>query len=77
MDNDFEARIRTRAYELWEKDASPEGVADEYWERALRQLAAEGVIGQDAATTPKDQSAKHRLAEPIPDEPEPTGPLPP
>ena len=29
-----EARIRERAYLLWEADGCPEGRADEYWERA-------------------------------------------
>ncbi|MDH6149513.1 MULTISPECIES: DUF2934 domain-containing protein [Paraburkholderia] len=34
MDNDSrEEKIRARAYELWEKDGSPEGRADEYWEK--------------------------------------------
>ena len=29
-----EHRIRERAYHLWEADGSPEGRAQEYWERA-------------------------------------------
>jgi hypothetical protein len=36
-----EEKIRVRAYELWEKDGSPEGRADEYWEQARAQIDEE------------------------------------
>jgi hypothetical protein len=36
-----EQRIRERAYELWQQDGAPEGRADEYWEKAQRQVLAE------------------------------------
>lgn len=56
MDQDLEARIRTRAYHIWENDPSPEGKADEHWEEARRQIEAEGAA--DAAQQePTDQSA--------------------
>jgi hypothetical protein len=71
MDQTLEARIRTRAYELWEKDASPEGKADEYWERALHQIDAED--GTVQGTPAEDQSAKRRRADPIPDPSESAG----
>lgn len=42
MENEsLEEQIRARAYELWEKDGSPEGRADEYWERARTLVEAE------------------------------------
>ncbi|WP_133663965.1 DUF2934 domain-containing protein [Paraburkholderia sp. BL10I2N1] len=42
MDNaSREEKIRVRAYELWEKDGSPEGRADEYWEQARAQIEDE------------------------------------
>ncbi|CAB3795452.1 hypothetical protein LMG28614_04178 [Paraburkholderia ultramafica] len=42
MDNvSQEEKIRVRAYELWEKDGSPEGRADEYWEQARIQIDEE------------------------------------
>ena len=42
MDNvSREDKIRVRAYELWEKDGSPEGRADEYWEQARAQIEDE------------------------------------
>ncbi|BCZ81703.1 hypothetical protein PTKU64_53780 [Paraburkholderia terrae] len=33
-----EEQIRTLAFYLWEKDGSPEGRAEEYWEKARQQL---------------------------------------
>ncbi|WP_312893011.1 DUF2934 domain-containing protein [Paraburkholderia podalyriae] len=33
--------MRARAFELWEKDGSPEGRADEYWEQARAQIEDE------------------------------------
>ncbi|CAB3809129.1 DUF2934 domain-containing protein [Paraburkholderia fynbosensis] len=42
MDNvSREEKIRIRAYELWEKDGSPDGRADEYWEQARAQIEEE------------------------------------
>lgn len=42
MENELiEQQIRARAYELWEKDGSPEGRDDEYWERARALVEAE------------------------------------
>ncbi|MBC8748567.1 MULTISPECIES: DUF2934 domain-containing protein [Paraburkholderia] len=42
MDNDSrEEKVRVRAYQLWEKDGSPEGRADEYWEQARIQIDEE------------------------------------
>src|SRR5579871_3950120 len=39
---DFMQRVRERAYLMWEREGSPEGRADEYWERAweLESMAA-------------------------------------
>ena len=36
-----EEQIRTLAFYLWEKDGSPEGRSEEYWEKARAQLAAD------------------------------------
>ncbi|TCK32696.1 DUF2934 family protein [Paraburkholderia sp. BL8N3] len=35
-----EDEIRSRAYRLWLEAGSPEGRAEEFWERARMQLAA-------------------------------------
>lgn len=36
-----ESQIRTRAYELWERDGSPEEGAERYWHLASSQLDQE------------------------------------
>jgi hypothetical protein len=48
-----EEQIRTVAFYLWEQDGSPEGRADEYWEKARQQLglAAETQNGHAGDTT--------------------------
>lgn len=43
-----EEKIRELAYQLWERDGSPEGKDDEYWHAAKELLADEGeVAGND------------------------------
>ncbi|WP_419728999.1 DUF2934 domain-containing protein [Lichenicola sp.] len=37
-----DARIRERAYHLWEADGRPHGRHDEYWERASELIGMEG-----------------------------------
>jgi hypothetical protein len=61
-----EARIRERAYHLWEQDGSPEGRADEYWEKARKQVVAEG--GDEPAPVSADQSKKRTLEDAVPQE---------
>ena len=58
MDNDLEARIRTRAYQLWENDPSPDSNAEKHWEEARRQIEAEGDDAQDSPELSADQSAE-------------------
>lgn len=56
MDSDLEARIRTRAYHIWENDPSPDGNAEKHWEEARRQIEAEGNVGGDDPAPNVDQS---------------------
>jgi hypothetical protein len=63
-----EALIRERAYHLWEQDGAPEGRADEYWEKARRQIDAEG--GDEPAPISADQSKKRTLEDAVPQEDE-------
>ncbi|REE19279.1 hypothetical protein B0G71_2357 [Paraburkholderia sp. BL27I4N3] len=58
MDNDLEARIRTRAYHLWENDPSPDNNAERHWEEARRQIEAEGDDARDSPEPSADQSAE-------------------
>jgi len=66
MEKDLEARIRTRAYHLWENDPSPEDKAEQHWEEARRQIEAEGSAGGEAqeqpVNPPSDQSAERDRA---------------
>lgn len=56
MDNvSREEKIRVRAYELWEKDGSPDGRADEYWEQARAQIDEEESAADGNGTDPKNR----------------------
>jgi Protein of unknown function (DUF2934) len=58
MDNvSREEKIRVRAYELWEKDGSLEGSADEYWEQAKAQINEEETADGNG-TEPKSRLPK-------------------
>lgn len=41
-ETDIDARIRRRAYELWDAAGRPDGTAQEHWLAAERELAQEG-----------------------------------
>jgi hypothetical protein len=41
MEPEIEARIRARAYAIWEKEGKPDGRHLEHWLRAKRLVAAE------------------------------------
>jgi hypothetical protein len=67
----LDARIRQRAYRLWQDDGSPPGRPDEYWHRAAQQIAAEGVDAPPDSTHPGpafEQSDKQQLEVPVPEE---------
>jgi hypothetical protein len=40
-DETLEARIRTRAYHLWQQDGRPQGRDEEFWERVCELIAIE------------------------------------
>jgi hypothetical protein len=47
-----EEQIGTLAFYLWEKDGSPDGRSEEYWEKARQQLGAAGPLpGSDSDTS--------------------------
>ena len=48
----LEERIRQRAYEMWEEAGRPAGRAEEYWQKARAEVAAE-----DAAADEDPQNA--------------------
>lgn len=51
-----EARIRTRAYEIWEQEGRPDGEHANHWQQALAQLAVE-----DGKDNQKDPPTSDRL----------------
>ncbi len=36
-----EKRVRERAYEIWERAGRPEGMAEQHWLQAEKEIAAE------------------------------------
>jgi hypothetical protein len=56
MNSELEARIRTRAYHIWENDPEPNGDAEKHWDEARRQIEAEGDGAQNNAEVSVDQS---------------------
>ena len=50
-----EEQIRTLAFYLWEQDGSPDGRADEYWDKARQQLGLEGAA-QDGKVTDEGET---------------------
>jgi hypothetical protein len=57
MNSELEARIRTRAYHIWENDPEPNGDAEKHWDEARRQIEAEGDDAQNGVEVSVDQSA--------------------
>lgn len=49
---DRESEIRSRAYELWERDGQPEGRAEEHWQEACEQYDARGKAAHRMETDP-------------------------
>jgi hypothetical protein len=47
-----EARIRERAYLLWEEDGRPDGQAAEFWERARELIGMEDSAGSGLLPNP-------------------------
>ncbi|SDR54010.1 Protein of unknown function [Paraburkholderia fungorum] len=44
-----EEQIRTVAFSLWEEAGSPEGQADEFWEKARQQLGVDSAPSDPAS----------------------------
>ncbi|PTM78137.1 hypothetical protein C8J29_10492 [Cereibacter johrii] len=56
MSDDREARIRQRAYELWEAEGQPAGRDQDYWLRAEAELAEDKPV--PAAKAPRARKAE-------------------
>jgi hypothetical protein len=61
-------QIRERAYQLWQADGCPEGLALDYWLRAEADLAGEAdagdpaIAGDDKPPAPMDEPVMPRQA---------------
>ncbi|MFP3556960.1 MULTISPECIES: DUF2934 domain-containing protein [Paraburkholderia] len=53
-------KIRVRAYELWEKDGSLEGCADEYWQQARAQIDEEESAADGSGTDSTSRLTRSR-----------------
>ncbi|TCK84180.1 DUF2934 domain-containing protein [Paraburkholderia sp. BL9I2N2] len=62
----LDEKIRRRAYELWEKDSSPAGPSEHYWEAARREIEAED-DGAPGGPAPSGDGNRKSHAE-IPDD---------
>lgn len=69
MNRDSEQRIRERAYQLWQKEGSPEGRDQEFWERARLMVQAEGEAPMQtplSKRTPDERKADDAVAQSFP-----------
>lgn len=64
---DREARIRARAYDIWEAEGSPSGLHEEHWTRASSEIEQEdaGTAAAQAPASADEAPAKpKRVAKP-------------
>ena len=69
MDRNVEQRIRERAYHLWQKEGSPEGRDQEFWERARLMHESEQEPAMDTPLgqrSPEEHKADEASAESFP-----------
>ena len=60
---DFDQRVRERAYRLWVEEGCPEGRSDVHWDRARELVAIED--NHKLATKPVGRAASGEPVEPI------------
>ena len=58
--DDFDERVRQRAYRLWVEEGCPEGRADVHWDKARELVAIEQ--NQKQTTKPVAREAKQAAA---------------
>lgn len=54
MENGGDERVRSRAYELWEKEGRPDGKDKEHWSKAERETASRQRAEPASAGTERD-----------------------
>lgn len=60
MDWKLEARIRERAYQIWEREGRPEGRDFDHWTRAVAEVSAEA--GGDKGPAPVRAATRNKKA---------------
>ncbi len=58
MDDSTEMQIRAQAYALWEKEGSPHGRDEEFWERAKLMVAGGAAAPMPTALSRRSESEK-------------------
>jgi hypothetical protein len=65
MNNELEMKIRQRAYEMWDGESRPDGLAERHWLEAERELteeaenaATEAAPGQETGVEKRTDAAK-------------------
>jgi hypothetical protein len=61
--DDFEERVRKRAYRLWQEEGCPEGRADAHWDKARELVAIED--NQKGTLRPVSSGTQGPSGEPI------------
>jgi hypothetical protein len=58
----MEDQIKRRAYELWDADGRPDGRDQDYWFKAMAELAASALAATALAVKPRKRAARTKKA---------------
>jgi hypothetical protein len=62
----LEARVRERAYRLWEQEGRPEGQERAHWHEAERQVMLEAGLGEPSPAGDRPEPPRDERPEPQP-----------
>ena len=65
MEQDKEARIRERAYEIWVREGRPHGRDAEHWQKAAAEISAESHAAADHAAACSKPGSETPSAAPV------------
>ena len=58
----MEDQIKRRAYELWDADGRPDGRDQDYWFKAMAELAASALAATALAVKPRKRAVRTKKA---------------
>ena len=58
----MEDQIKRRAYELWDTDGRPDGQDQDYWFKAMAELAASALAATALAVKPRRRAVRAKRA---------------